>query len=70
LNIIGGESDDVVVLRFGHWANGWFEIALVKPGSKAEAIARDIEKGLEDYPVIDEDDFCEREAEEEAYNDA
>lgn len=27
---LGGESDTVEVHRFGHWANGWFELILSK----------------------------------------
>ena len=35
LAALGGESDDVAVCRFDHWAIGWFEIILVRPGSDA-----------------------------------
>ena len=70
LKMLGGESDDVEVYKFFHWGNGYFEIILVKPNTYAASIAANIEKKLEDYPVLDENDFCEREAEEEAINDA
>lgn len=64
LEALGGESEDVEVHRFGHWGPGWFEIILVRPGSPAESIAVDLERRLEDYPVLAEDDYCEREMEE------
>lgn len=49
--------------RFAHWGPGWFEILIVRPGSKAAAEAEDIEARLEDYPLLDEDDLSEREFE-------
>lgn len=61
LELLGGESPTVEVVRFGHWGPGWFEIILVKPGTKAEEIALLIEGELENYPALDEDDWCERE---------
>lgn len=63
LEILGGEGDDVEVHRFGHWACGWFEIILVKPGSLAIERAEEIEDRLDGYPVLDEADFSEREME-------
>jgi len=61
LALLGGESDTVQVYRFGHWACGWFEIIIVAPNSPAVAIAEDIAARLEDYPVLDESDFSDRE---------
>ena len=58
---LGGESDDVEIHNFGHWACGWFDIILIRPGSKAESIGYDIERSLEDYPLLDEDDASDRE---------
>lgn len=55
------DSDDYASLSFGHWACGWFEIIVVKPDSEAQKIAEDICKRLEDYPVLDEDQFSEME---------
>ena len=64
LEMLGGESDDVAVCNFGHWACGWFEIVIVRPGTKSEEIGNDIEARLEDYPYLDEDDVSYREYEE------
>ena len=64
LEMLGGESDTVEVHRFGHWGPGWFEIIIVQPGTPAATIAEDIESRLEDYPLLDESDYSQREFEE------
>ena len=58
---LGGESETLEVHRFGHWACGWFEIALLHPDREDEG--DEIEKCLEDYPVFDEDLYSELEYE-------
>jgi|15BtaG_2_1085339.scaffolds.fasta_scaffold18212_1 hypothetical protein len=69
LDTLGGESDNVEVHRFGHWGPGWFEIVLIHPTAekskhvKYADIGDEIERGLENYPVLDESDFSERETE-------
>lgn len=65
LEMLGGESENVEVHRFGHWGPGWFEIILVDHDSKQAGIADDVERKLEDYPVLDDQDHAERE-----YDDA
>jgi len=50
--------------RFGHWACGWFEILIVKPGSDCERIAKEIEDSIESYPILDGSDFSTLENEE------
>jgi len=47
--------------RFGHWANGWFEILIVRPGSAAASKAENIEHRIENYPILDEEDYSELE---------
>ena len=64
LALLGGESDTVEVHRSGHWGPGWFEIILVNPDSPQADTAREIESKLEDYPLLDEDDFSTREWEQ------
>ncbi len=62
LDMLGGESDDVQVHRFGHWGTGWCEIILVNPDAvQVMQIANHIEEKLDDYPLLDEDDVSERE---------
>ena len=56
LKDFGGESETVEVHRFGHWACGWFEIIIVHP-SLAEKV-EDWEEALNNYPVVDEEDYC------------
>ena len=65
LEALGGESDTVQVVREGHWAVGWIEwIAIHESDDKALAIQYEIEGSLADYPVLDESDWSEEEAEE------
>ena len=60
---LGGEGENVEVHRFGHWACGWYETILVRPGTPEETIAEDIESRLAAYPILDEADLDERERE-------
>lgn len=59
LKTLGGESDTVAVLRFGHWAVGWSEIIVAHP-SHGAAVA-EMTAALDGYPVLDDTDFSERE---------
>ncbi len=56
LDLLGGESDTV---HTSHAAG--LDIIIVKPGSAAETIAVDIEDNLVNYPILDEEDWSERE---------
>ena len=62
LHQLGGEGEDVEIHRFGHWANGWYEIILVRPATDSYTVALAIESKLANYPVLDESDWSEREA--------
>ncbi len=65
LALLGGESDSVQVHRFNHWGPGWFEIIVIDPSDEDLVNkAEDIEKRLEDYPFLDDDDFFVRERDE------
>lgn len=64
LEKLDGESDNVVIHRFGHWACGWWEALCVEPNTPEYIIALDLEAHLADYPVLDEEDWSEREDEE------
>lgn len=50
------------VLRFGHWACGWYELILAHPS--LESRVDEIQAALESYSVWDEEDFSRREYEE------
>jgi hypothetical protein len=64
LNDLGGESETVIVVREGHWAVGWVEwIAIHATDDKALQIADANVARLENYPVLDESDWSEREME-------
>lgn len=64
LSELGGESESVQVFRFGHWACGWWEALCVQANTDAERIGEDICERIEDYPILDEMDFSEKEMEE------
>lgn len=62
LQALGGESETVIVVRESHWAVGWVEwIAIHQDDEKALQIADEQKERLQDYPVLSEDDFSERE---------
>lgn len=63
LKMLGGESDNVRIDNFGSWACGWFEYLSIKENTPQFAIAEKIEADLKKYPVLDENDFSERENE-------
>ena len=64
LERLGGESEDVEIHRFGHWACGWWEALTVRKGSEAEKEALEIESELESYPVLNEDHWSEAQSDE------
>ncbi len=57
----GSIEGDWQIHRFGHWACGWLEILIVRPGSPAHDAAVKMRADLERYPLLDEDDFSDRE---------
>ena len=52
--------------RAGHWAVGWVEQLMIRQDAPESIIsaAEEIEGALSNYPVFDEEDFCELEEEE------
>lgn len=63
LDKIDPERTDHEVASFNHWGPGWYEIILVRPGTPCQVYGDTIEARLEDYPVLDEEDWCTREFE-------
>lgn len=57
LDMIDPDGADHEACSFGHWANGWFEVMLVRPNSACATTGEEIESALSDYPVLDEDDY-------------
>lgn len=61
LKMLGGEGENVRIDRFASWACGWFEYLSIKENTPQFKIAEKIEADLKDYPVLNDDDFSERE---------
>lgn len=62
LTQLDGESDDVQIFRFGHWACGYWEALCVNSSNNNKfKIASEIYESIQNYPVLNEDDFSERE---------
>lgn len=64
LEAVDTEDGDFQVYRFGHFLVGWVESILVRPGSECEEVCEDIVERLENYPVLNEEDFSRREWED------
>lgn len=57
-----GEFTPVVVESFNHWAVGWVEYLLIDPtATETVKLAEKLRAKLDDYPVLDENDFSELE---------
>ena len=64
LKALNGESDTVKIIRSKHWAVGWIEMILIHESDKVSVDkGNEIEESLGNYPILDEDDFYERESE-------
>jgi hypothetical protein len=61
LTAMGGENDYVEVVRFRHWGFGWVEEIAFRMNSEAAEVAHLLAVALDDYPVLDDEDFAERE---------
>jgi hypothetical protein len=62
LEIIGGESDTVLVVRDSHWAVGWVEtIYIHESDEKALRAADEVRAALADYPIVDESHYSDLE---------
>lgn len=62
---LGGESETVLVVRDSHWAVGWVEtLRIVETDEAALRTADAILEKLQDYPIVDEEDFSGLEYEE------
>lgn len=54
------DSNDHQVASFGHWATP-YDLMLVRAGSEAHTVAERLMASCADYPVMNEEDFSERE---------
>jgi len=64
LQELGGESKDVQIFRFGHWGCGWYEVLCVRESTDKATIGENIQNSLEEYPILDEDQYYDMEASE------
>ena len=55
------QHNDFEIHRFGHWANGWFEIVIVRPDTPVAALAEEFENCLSEYHTIDDSEWSEAE---------
>lgn len=60
LKLLGGEGDNVTIIRYGHWAVGWVEHLCVREGTPEETKGEEIRKRMDDYPILNETDYGER----------
>ena len=62
LKVLGGESDpEVICPSFSHWAVGWVQVIMVhKDNIEKVAILQDLIDEYNNYPVLDEMDYCDR----------
>jgi hypothetical protein len=63
--MLADHPEDAAVESMNHWAVGWIEYLLVRPGTKAAAKAEEWVDKLDSYPVADEMDWGELEWMEE-----
>ncbi len=58
LELIGGESETVMVVRESHWAVGWVEwVAIHESDHAALSQADEILCALSEYPVVDDEHY-------------
>jgi len=66
LKALNGESKTVKVIRSSHWLCGWVEFIIIHESDiKSVNKGNEIEKALENYPILDEDAFGEMVLEKE-----
>lgn len=67
LELIGGESETVLVIRDHHWAVGWVETIYIHQSDEhALRKADEITERLANYPVVDESHYSDLEFSEVA----
>ena len=59
--LLHGESDNVMILNFGHWSCGHYDLILVKPDTPEQQILEDMIEQLDNYPVLDDQHYSELE---------
>ena len=63
--ILRDYPDDAVIESVSHWAVGWVEYLLIRPGSPAVKVMSDWNDVLDIYPIANDKDYEQLVAEEE-----
>lgn len=58
------QTEDYEEHRFGHWGPGWYDVIIVRPGSRCEREAQSMADAYEDCPCVNEEKLSEYELEE------
>ena len=58
------DVNEWTIERSGHWAVGWIDVIVVKPGSDAVAIVEQAQREIADYPVLDDERYSEMETDD------
>ncbi|KKN28148.1 hypothetical protein LCGC14_0857140 [marine sediment metagenome] len=61
LELLGGESETVLVCSFGSWTGSFEQILVHESDEVAVAALEDVAERLAEYPVLDDEDHSERE---------
>ena len=66
LQRLGGESETVRIVRSSHYLVGWIEQIIIHESDTEKIdVGNQILADLAEYPILDEEDYSMREAEEE-----
>jgi hypothetical protein len=63
--LVADYPDDVAIERMNHWAVGWVDYLLVRPGSEPETIMAGWSEVLAIYPIASDEDYEKLAAEED-----
>lgn len=63
-SVMTAYPEDTAIESCGHWAVGWVEYLLVRPGSPAVKVMSDWADVLAIYPIADDEDYDRLVAEE------
>ena len=68
LSMLGGESETVIIIHSGHWAVGWIEFLAIHESDKEKLkLGETILQKLNDYPILNEEDYSNRQWEKAKY---
>ena len=58
---LGDKGIEYIDIRFNHWAVGWIEQLMVhQDNADGLKLADELNASIEDYPILDDDDYNER----------